>query len=196
MNYRKKAARKPNRPRTEAEKAARRIPGAVMGRPSIYTEELGKEICAKIAAGASLRSVCEAEGMPDRHTVLDWLWGGKLPDFAAQYARACDERGHWLAEDALRIADQPVRRVKGHMDNAEVQDKRLKVDTRKWFASKLAPKAFGDRVQTEVTGAGGAPLAVTLTEVNWDKLIARVSGATTGNMPEEPPAAPVEPGPA
>ncbi len=43
------------------------------GRPTKYTEALAAEICRRIADGASLRSVCEAEDMPDRETVRRWL---------------------------------------------------------------------------------------------------------------------------
>ncbi len=159
------------------------------GRPSIYSAELGAEICREIASGKSLRTVCDLPGMPTTVTVWRWLGGGENAhgDFIKQYARACEDRGHWLAEDALRIADSPVHRIKGHMDAAEVNDKRLKVDTRKWFASKLAPRAFGDRVQAELTGADGGPVAFTLTPMDWDGLIRKVTG---GEQPEPPADAP------
>jgi hypothetical protein len=158
-----------------------------MGRPSIYTPELGAEICREIAGGKSLRTVCDLPGMPNTVTVWRWLGGGEnaQPDFCKQYTRACVDRGHWLVEDALRIADEPARRVKGHMDAAEVNKQRLQVDTRKWFASKLVPKIYGDRVQAEVSGPEGGPVAIELTPVDWGKLIQKVTGAA-----ESVPAAP------
>ena len=36
-----------------------------------------------------------------------------------------------------------------------IQRSRLKVDTRKWAMSKLAPKKYGDKITQEVTGANG-----------------------------------------
>jgi hypothetical protein len=160
------------------------IPGRGRGRPPIYTPELGERICKEIASGKSLRTVCEQPGMPHMDTVFSWMRaGGPHVEFSDQYARACIDRGHALAESALAIADAPVRRIKGHMDAAEVNDKRLKVDTRKWFASKLAPRAFGDRVQAELTGADGGPVAFTLTPMDWDGLIRKV---TRGEQPEPP----------
>ena len=35
---------------------------------------------------------------------------------------------------------------------------RVRIDARKWAAGKLAPKKYGDKSTTEVTGADGAPL--------------------------------------
>ena len=62
-----------------------------------------------------------------------------------------------LAEEALRIADEPCL-FDGKPDNALVQKQRLQVDARKWFLSKLLPRQFGDRVTQEITGDGGGAL--------------------------------------
>jgi hypothetical protein len=157
-----------------------------MGRPPIYTPELGEEICREIASGKSLRTVCEQKKM-GMETVFRWLRPSEPnPEFREHYARACTDRGHALVEDALKISDAPVPRGKdGRMDNAAVQQARLRVDTRKWFASKLVPKIYGDRVQAEVSGPEGGPVAIELTPVDWGKLIQKVTGA-----PESVPADP------
>ena len=44
------------------------------------------------------------------------------------------------------------------LDHEHVQRSRLRVDTRKWAAGKLAPKRYGDKVQH--TGDGGGPIRV------------------------------------
>jgi hypothetical protein len=43
-----------------------------------------------------------------------------------------------------------------------VQSARLALDARRWFASKVAPRRYGDKldVKAEVTGANGAPIAI------------------------------------
>ena len=41
-----------------------------------------------------------------------------------------------------------------------IQRSRLRVDTRKWIMSKLAPKKYGDKVTQELTGKDGAELIV------------------------------------
>ena len=45
----------------------------------------------------------------------------------------------------IRIADS-VRHAKSQ---AEVQAAKLAIDTRKWIASKHAPKKYGDKLETE-----------------------------------------------
>jgi hypothetical protein len=42
------------------------------GRPSDYTPELATAICAEIALGYSLRTICKAESMPCVATVFNW----------------------------------------------------------------------------------------------------------------------------
>ena len=44
------------------------------------------------------------------------------------------------------------------LDHEHVQRSRLRVDTRKWAAGKMAPKRYGDKIQH--TGDGGGPIRV------------------------------------
>jgi len=60
--------------------------------------------------------------------------------YADGYARAREERGWLLAEETLDIADNP---------DLAPEHKRIMVDSRKWFASKLNVKLH-DRVQHDV----------------------------------------------
>ncbi len=61
-------------------------------------------------------------------------------DYADGYARAREERAWHLAEETLAIADD---------ETIPADHKRVMVDTRKWFASKLNVK-LSDRVQHDV----------------------------------------------
>ena len=122
-----------------------------MGRPSIRTPELEAEILRRIAEGESLRKVCRDEGMPNRESVRTWLDAD--PEFAGRYARAVSERTDVLAEECLEIADDAKSG-----DAAAVAAARLRVDTRKWFASKLAPRKYGDRSAVELSGPEGGPI--------------------------------------
>ncbi len=130
-----------------------------MSRPSGYTAELADAICARLADGESLRSVCRDESMPCKQTVFSWM---RLhPEFLDQYARAKEESADTHADDLLEIADDArndwMSRNHGEDDpgwvaNGEhIQRSRLRVDTRKWIASKLKPKKYGDKL-----GIGGA----------------------------------------
>ena len=42
-----------------------------------------------------------------------------------------------------------------------LQHRRLQVDARKWYASKLAPKKYGEKVETTLTGSVDHNLTVT-----------------------------------
>lgn len=124
------------------------------GRPSSFTPELADHICACLAEGRSMRSVCRDEGMPDLSTVFRWL---RTNDgFREQYARATEERGEALADEIVDIADMPPAyktTAEGtSIDPADVANRKLQIDTRKWVASKLKPKKYGDQVEHKHTG--------------------------------------------
>ncbi len=134
------------------------------GRPSSYTDALAVKICRRIAEGESLRKVCRDASMPDKMTVLRWLAYEEKAEFRAQYARAREMQADALFDEALEIADDAsgdwttTEDGKKVLDHEHVQRSRLRVDTRKWAAGKLAPKKYGDRLQH--TGEGGGPIRV------------------------------------
>ena len=136
-------------------------PSRKTGRPTKYTKELADRICSEIAGGKSLRSVCVDPKMPDKATVFRWL---RVDDvFRDQYARACEERSEALVEEVLDIADdasndwmdiwnartQEEERV---IDREHIERSKVRIDTRKWIASKLKPKKYGDKL--DVTSGG------------------------------------------
>jgi hypothetical protein len=121
------------------------------GRPSIYSQDIATIICAKIADGHSLRKICREEGIPSLTTVFEWL--AAKPDFAEQYARAREAQADAFADDMQDIADTPpAMTADGKIDAGDVADKRLRIDTRKWIASKLKPKKYGDKIEQEIKG--------------------------------------------
>lgn len=121
------------------------------GRPSIYTAELAAHVCAHIAEGKSLRVIGAMEGMPHQATIMAWLDGSR-PEFSEQYARAREAQADKLAEEALTIADDgrsdTYVDADGNVktDSEVIQRSKLRVDTRKWLASKMAPKKYGDKL--------------------------------------------------
>jgi hypothetical protein len=68
-------------------------------------------------------------------------------DLASQYARAREERADYYAESILTTA-QATLAGRFKPDAA-----RVAIDAFKWTASKMAPKKYGDRLQTEHSGA-------------------------------------------
>jgi hypothetical protein len=85
--------------------------------------------------------------MPNKASVFRWLRIHK--EFSDQYARAKEEAAELYAEDMLEISDDL---------SGDVQRDRLRVDTRKWIASKLKPKKYGDKITHE--GNEDAPIVV------------------------------------
>src|SRR6185369_16989357 len=126
----------------------------MMGRPTDFTQELADRICAELAEGKSLRSVCLAEEMPDKSTVFRWL--RRNNDFQDQYARAKEEAADALAEEILDLSDAAISVIKSGAEKksgAYAQAVRLQVDTRKWIMSKMKPKKYGEAL--DLTTKGG-----------------------------------------
>lgn len=136
------------------------------GRPCEYREEVADAICERLADGESLRTICLDEDMPSKATVFKWL--GRFPEFADQYARAREEQAESFADELVAISDEQETAVKDGaggttmvvFDATAVARNRLRIDARKWVASKLKPKKYGDKIQQEVTGADGSPFVV------------------------------------
>lgn len=126
-----------------------------MARPSKFTQELADEICRRVSEGRSLRSVCRDADMPTDETVRQW----RLADaeFSAQYARAREARAEVLADEIVEIADTAE----------DAQLARLRVDARKWAASKLDPKRYGDRLDIDATVRKAEVSENPLTDEQW-----------------------------
>ena len=130
-----------------------------MGRPTDYTQDLADKICEGISGGASLKTVCSGEGMPDPRSIFRWL---RLhEDFCRNYVRATEERSEAMAEEIVDIADDGsndfMTITKGdksyEVENKEVTNRsRLRVDTRKWLMSKMKPKKYGEKVDLTTNG--------------------------------------------
>ena len=118
-----------------------------MGRPSSYTKAKGDAICRRLAEGESLKKITDEKAQPTRPTVYKWL--RDIPEFLSNYTRAREEQAEAYAEDITTIADEPCK------DNVAVQRNRLRMDARKWIASKLLPKKYGDRLGVEHSGEIG-----------------------------------------
>lgn len=148
----KKAHTKAAAKKAPAKKAAVKRP---VGTPSIFTQALADKICNAIADGDAGRKVCKDVGIAQA-TLYDWL--KTKPGFSEQYACARERQADKYAAEIVEIADELT--VEAHYQGEEVTldvsssavaRNRLRVDARKWVASKLAPKKYGDKL-----GIGGA----------------------------------------
>jgi hypothetical protein len=151
--------RKQLRPKPKKRQIKKRKAPRKMGRPTKYSKKLADLICAELSEGKSLRSVCASEKMPTVKTIFNWF--RTYPDFLQQYARAKEASADALAEDMLDIADdgtndfvevQTKNGLKVLFEKEAVQRSKLRVDTRKWLASKLKPKKYGDKLDLTTDG--------------------------------------------
>lgn len=128
------------------------------GRPSTYTDELAIEFCSRLVDGTSVRTVCKSEDMPVTSTIFKWL--SEKPEFSERYAKAKSMAVEALAEECFDIADDGTNdwmeindkegECVGYKINSEsIQRSRLRVDTRKWYLSKIAPSKYGEKQQIE-----------------------------------------------
>ncbi len=126
-----------------------------VARPSIYTDELAVEICKRLAAGDSLRKICDADDMPNRDTVHTWVL--TIPSFSDHYARAREMQAEHYLDEIIEIADDSMMdkfvddNGNERTDSEVVARSKLRVDTRKWAMSKMAPRKFGDKISAELT---------------------------------------------
>lgn len=127
----------------------------MIGRPSSYSEETADAILTRIADGEPLSRICKDDGMPSMPTVYRWLEANE--DFRNRYVRAREEQADTLADDIVRIADEPPppESEAGKIDSAWVAWQKNRIEARKWTAAKLKPKKYGEKTETEVTHKGG-----------------------------------------
>jgi len=140
-----------------------------VGRPCEYTQEIADKLCAELAQGVSLRTACKAEDMPSCVTVFSWM--RKFPEFLKQYEKAKAESADYLVEEMLDIADDGTNdwmekhskegeNIGWQLNGEHVQRSRLRLDTRKWVASKLKAKKYGEKL--ELAGDQNNPVAIAL----------------------------------
>lgn len=146
-------------------------------------------LCNQIASSStSIATICNKDpDLPSLSTFMKWfsdesaLGGGPLSE---QYARAKEAQADYMAEEITDIADNQAREpvliegkpvtVDGKLveavTSASVNHARLRVEARKWVASKLKPKKYGDKL--ELSGDPERPLgASTDEELNAKMLI-------------------------
>lgn len=109
--------------------------GPVPSGDDSFTDQRGDEICELIASGKTMLEIEKREGMPSRRTVSRWVL--KYPGFASQYALARTMQADHEFDEIRQIADD---------EGLEPDEKRVRIDSRKWRAERLNPRAYGSKV--------------------------------------------------
>lgn len=125
-----------------------------------FSIELFDEICNQIAySDKGLVSICKEKGL-NANSFYEWVRSDK--ELGDKYARARELQAEYLADQIIEIADDGTNDymtiTKGdeayNVEDKEVTNRsKLRVDARKWKASKLAPKKYGDKIETQLSGS-------------------------------------------
>ncbi len=112
--------------------------GRPKGTPNTWTPQRKAEafarICEQTSLGKSLRSICSAPDMPHIETARDWISGDET--YGRQYARAREAQADFYAEEIIEIVDTAT----------DANIARTRMEARKWLASKIMPKRYGDKI--------------------------------------------------
>ena len=116
--------------------------------PARVTPSIAATICARLAAGQTLRAICRDPRLPGEAVVR--RWAVEQPAFAAELGRAREVGVATLADELLEIADDPSGdggiddKAKARPDAEAIQRARLRVETRKWLLARLLPRVRGE----------------------------------------------------
>lgn len=126
--------------------------------PTKFTEARFNAICEILSStNRGLKSACLDNGIC---TVTFYKWIKENQNLLNIYARARELQAEILADEIVSIADTPqigskTRETKDGVFKETgdmVEHRRLQIDARKWTASKLAPKKYGDKVDVTTGG--------------------------------------------
>jgi hypothetical protein len=145
--HRRQTARRPSAPNPQPPRPEPRI---------AYSDDLAARICEHVADGLSLKEACELPGMPARRTAYKWL--GEHDNFVRMYARAREERADLIADEIVSIADS----------EPDPNKARVRIDARKWWAAKVNPKKYGDKLTTENTNTSYFISDKPMTKEEWE----------------------------
>jgi len=130
------------------------------GRPTKYTKQVTDEILHRIVAGESLNRILKDDHLPSMSSVFSWLTDESRPEFLDKYNKAKELQAEYYADELIDIADDAANdyfekalatgEVVQVANSEHIQRSRLRVDTRKWVASKLLRKRYGDKQELEV----------------------------------------------
>ena len=105
-----------------------------------------QKICDKLALGKSLRSICDTnENLPHWVTVLQAVQ--RDDELHEMYTRARAICAEVLADEMHDLARLPLDVADKSLANAEVQRRRLEVDTLKWTFSRQQPRGIRNNAE-------------------------------------------------
>jgi hypothetical protein len=126
-------------------------PHKLAGRPSKFTPQIADYICEQIMNGRDVTEICATdEGMPSRATVYRWTVAH--PDFALQCARA--------REACADLEMYRMKQIAEACTEENVNSTRVKLNHLQWRVMKIAPRTYGDKQVTQITGHDGGAVVI------------------------------------
>lgn len=164
------------------------------GRPTLYSTEIGLEICERVEDGELLIEICSEDGMPAARTIR--RWARENEDFRPIYAGARVGRVRTWVERIVYLSRDAINHAHGSPGTGEagakIQAIKLEIDTLKWLIAKELASEYGDLIRQEISGPDGQPIASSM-EITSDienriKEIAQISSTIQPPSGYEPKA--------
>lgn len=114
---------------------------------SSYTEDIGREICVRVAFGQSMRFICSMNHMPSYWCLCKWLYGPvseesehgqSISAFRLAYGEALAAQRELLADEMIPIADEAFDRDSAAAAKIKLQAREFKLerlDPKRWAAA-------------------------------------------------------------
>lgn len=120
-------------------------------RPRAYSEALWDGLFNDVAHGAAFTSALRAcAGAPSYPAAKRLL--ASDPALNARYRAALEDRADSLIDQMLDLADTPIpENLEAAERGAFISHLKLRLDTRRYLASKLFPRQYGERLEVGVT---------------------------------------------
>jgi hypothetical protein len=135
------------------EKTANKI-----GRPTKYTPELGDYVCEIIASHCvGLNTLVTLyDDFPGSSTI--YIWHTKYPEFREKYLKAKALQALLRVQENDDLLDCPLLIIKDangqeKVDPASASMRIARANSRRWDAARLAPRIYGDKIETNDTHA-------------------------------------------
>jgi len=125
------------------------------------TDKLCEEVLARISKGEPLTHIAKDLNF----SVQSWnRWLREDEELAFAHARAREDGGDAIAEEALRLADAVEAK------SEHVQKAKLQIETRLKLLAKWHPKRYGDKQTHDIGNREGEALKVEHSSVSADVL--------------------------
>lgn len=142
------------------------------------TVEIMQKICDRLAEGETLMDITKTKGMPSYRSVTRAVQADEI--IWEMYRKARILQAEWYADHLNGLAMAELPKVEDpRMLNAEVQRRRLEIETLKWTAARNQPFGIRDKKEDQPTNTAitiswaGGDVAVNANEEEGQDVLVR-----------------------